>query len=488
MIEFAIVGLGAWGLCVLERTVVRARHSSAPIRVHLVEPGQLGGGVYSASQPDYLVLNNACGQLSLYASPNSEEHPPYAVGLYEWAVVRGFRWVGHECRIGTEGEPIRPTDYLPRRLMGEYLAWFYDTLVADAPDNLEIVRHYAAAVDISPEIGGREAVVLDSGTTLSVDHVVLTSGHTFNAEQPGRSGAVRYLRPYPVEYFDEPIPPGAPVAVAGMGLVGFDVLTALTVGRGGTYEPMGSRKRYVPSGREPVIHLYSRSGVPYCAKSAHGVDPYGAYQPVVCTPEEFAELTHPGGSPIRRQVDFRNELLPLLFAEMQARYYTHAAYLKGGVEESSTARALLRSAWLDGDFENAVQKLGLLYGPLRSHHPDLRRCRPPLRLGPRLPGPGLRNDRDRPGRGAGRRGQPGQGGPGGAQDPPRPVALGHRVRRAVPRVLHRLPVECAGTDQPARGRSPAAAVPAAPRPPRRRRGPDRTGAGPRGHRAGRRLR
>jgi uncharacterized NAD(P)/FAD-binding protein YdhS len=95
MIEFAIVGLGSWGLCVLERTVVRARQSSSPIRVHLVDPGQLGGGVYSSGQPDYLVLNNACGQLSLYASPNSEEHPPYAVGLYEWAVVRGFRWVGH---------------------------------------------------------------------------------------------------------------------------------------------------------------------------------------------------------------------------------------------------------------------------------------------------------------------------------------------------------------------------------------------------------
>ena len=72
--------------------------------------------------------------------------------------------------------------------------------------------------------------------------------------------------------------------------------------------------------------------MPYCAKSAHGVDPYGDYQPVVCTPEAFAELTHPGGSPVRRQVDFRNDLLPLLFAEMQARYYTHAAYLKGGIE------------------------------------------------------------------------------------------------------------------------------------------------------------
>ncbi len=41
---------------------------------------------------------------------------------------------------------------------------------------------------------------------------------------------------------------------------------------------MGDRKRYVPSGREPDIYLYSRSGVPYCAKSAHGVDPYGDYR------------------------------------------------------------------------------------------------------------------------------------------------------------------------------------------------------------------
>jgi hypothetical protein len=28
--------------------------------------------------------------------------------------------------------------------MGEYLAWFYEALIADAPSNLEIVRHYAA--------------------------------------------------------------------------------------------------------------------------------------------------------------------------------------------------------------------------------------------------------------------------------------------------------------------------------------------------------
>ena len=202
MIEVAIVGLGSWGLCVMERTVNHARRTGKPVRLHLIEPAQLGGGVYSAEQPDFLMLNNACGQLSLYAAPDGDAPPPYAVGLHQWAMVSGYRWVGYECRIGAGGEAIRPTDYLPRRLMGEYLVWFYDTLVDYAPPNLEIVRHYAAAVDISPALQGREAVLLDNDTTLTVDHVVLTSGHTWNDERVV-DGGVRYLRAYPIEGLDQ---------------------------------------------------------------------------------------------------------------------------------------------------------------------------------------------------------------------------------------------------------------------------------------------
>jgi uncharacterized NAD(P)/FAD-binding protein YdhS len=246
--------------------------------------------------------------------------------------------------------------------MGEYLVWFYDTLLTDIPPNLEIVRHYAAATDISPEIGGRERVQLDNGTTISVDHVVLTSGHTFNDESVGSSTQVRYLRPYPVDYFDIPLPPGAPIAIAGMGLVGFDLLTALTIGRGGSYRDMGDRKRYMPSGKEPDIYLYSRSGVPYCAKSAHGTDPYGDYEPIVCTPAVFSELTNPAGSPLRRRVDFRNDLLPLLFAEMQGRYYTHAAYLKGGVAAVTAVRQQLQAAWASRTYAQAVSRLEPTYG------------------------------------------------------------------------------------------------------------------------------
>ncbi len=360
-IDLAIVGLGSWGVCVLERAVAQARRVETSVRVHVIEPGALGGGVYAMGQPDYLVLNNPCGQLCLYASPDGGEDPPYAVGLFEWAVQQGYRWNGHECRITRSGRPIEPTDYLPRRLMGEYLVWFYESLVTNAPPNMEVVRHYATAVDIS-SVAGREAVVLDNGRTLCVNHVVLTSGHTWNDEFAGRHSAVRYLRPYPVEYFDTPVPPGESVAIAGMGLVGFDLLTALTVGRGGTFEDVGDRKRYRPSGNEPLIHLYSRSGVPYCAKSAHGVDPYGEYQPVVCTPEAIAGLTHPGGASARRQVDFRRDLLPLLFAEMQSRYLIHAAFLKGGADESADVRDCLTRAWGVGAFDGVVDGYEPVYG------------------------------------------------------------------------------------------------------------------------------
>jgi uncharacterized NAD(P)/FAD-binding protein YdhS len=246
--------------------------------------------------------------------------------------------------------------------MGEYLVWFYDTLLKDAPPNLEVVRHYASAVDVSSMLGGKEAVLLDSGETLTVDHVVLTSGHTWNVEPVRGTTGLDYLRPYPVDYFDESIPAGAPVAIAGMGLVAFDVMTALSVGRGGTFEEIGKRLRYVRSGREPIIYLYSRSGVPYCAKSAHGIDPYGDYQPVVCTPEKFHDITHRDGSTTRRQVDLRTELLPLLFAEMQSRYHLHSAVLHGGDVEAGHVREQLRRGAARGELDAVVTGLESRYG------------------------------------------------------------------------------------------------------------------------------
>ena len=242
--------------------------------------------------------------------------------------------------------------------MGEYLAWFYDTATRDVPTNLELVRHYERALDVVPVKGDRESVLFETGRAIVVDHVILTSGHTPNRQPEPEPGSVRYMQPYPVSQFAAAPAAGESIALAGMGLVGYDLMAALTTGRGGTFLDVGDRKKYLPSGREPVITLFSRSGVPYCAKSASGIDPTGDYRPVVCTPEVFAAIRNGGSAEFsRRSVDFRNELLPLLFAEMQARYHVQAATLRGGKEGSVRTQKMLHDAWLSNHFGEAIRGL-----------------------------------------------------------------------------------------------------------------------------------
>lgn len=362
MIDVAIVGLGAWGLCVLERTISRARLSTHPIRVHAIDSGVLGGAAYGPQQPDYLVLNNACGQLSLYASPDSAVTPGYSLSLYEWATRRGYRWVGDECRIGTEGALITPGDYLPRRLMGEYLAWFYETAIRELPPNLELVRYHSAVIDIVAGADDRERVVLADGRSIVVHHVVLASGHTPNQEAAAKPGEIQESPAYPVERLASSPAPGEPIAVSGMGLVAFDVIAALTTGRGGRFRETDDRKVYLASGREPRINLYSRTGIPYCAKSVTGTDPTGDYRPVVCTPEAFAAIRGTAQTS-RRQTDLRRELLPLLLAEMRARYYIQAAKISVGPNYAQRTAIQLGHAWLAGDFDDATANLAARYGP-----------------------------------------------------------------------------------------------------------------------------
>ena len=363
MIDVAIVGLGAWGMCVLERTIRSARRSAVPLRVHLIEPGVVGGVQYAPGQPDYLILNNACGQLSLYAAPDDDVPPRYGLSLYEWAVDRGYHWFGDECRAEPHGRRLDPGDYLPRRLMGEYLAWFYETALRHLPDNMEVVRHYSTAVDIVAHAGQRERVVLADGGSIVVDHVVLTSGHTPNQQAAVETGQVSPLQPYPVDVLARTPGAGEHVAVSGMGLVAYDVLAALTTGRGGRFAEDGSRFVYQRSGREPVISLFSRSGVPYCAKSSVGTDPTGDYRPVICTPEVFAAIRGTADNGVaRRPVDLRRELLPLLFTEMRTRYYLHAAATAGGAAEARRTREQLRSGWLAGTFDEVASALALRHG------------------------------------------------------------------------------------------------------------------------------
>ncbi len=362
MLRIAIVGLGPWGVCALERVVTTAhqeRESGVDVAVHVIEPGTPGSGVYDVNQPDYLLLNNPCGELSLYPFEIEDYQPCYGVGLYDWAVARGYRWVNDRCVIDPMGQPIERHHFLPRRLMGEYLQWFYRALVSSAPPGIHIVHHPTAAVDLIARRNGTEEVHLANGGTVVVDHVIVTSGHTGNRHADADP---RVLDPYPVGSYVDTIPTDATVAVSGMGLVAVDVVTALTLGRGGRFVESGSGLRYLPSGREPRVQLFSRSGLPFTAKSVTGKDRSDVYRPVICTDEALDALSGRSNGR-RRSVNVRREFLPLLFGEMYARYYAQVAFQASGARADGVAvRERLAAAWTEGRFEAELEGLAARFG------------------------------------------------------------------------------------------------------------------------------
>jgi hypothetical protein len=363
LVEVAIIGLGSWGLCTLERIIDAGRRApTRAVTVHVVEPARPGGGLYSHASPDYLILNTPCGQHSLYPYPARIGEDRLGQGFYEWVVERGYRWHGHECRISSTGQAISPSDFLPRRLMGEYLEWFYQVLLMEAPANVSVVHHKTRAVDIEATPHGRECVYLENGSSFEIDHAVLTLGHTQEAASRAEQGRLK-TGPYPVERYVGTVSPGDKVAVEGMGLVALDVVAALTVGLGGRFTTEQNGKlRYHPSGREPTVYLFSRSGFPFCAKSIGTADPVGGYEPAICTTEAVRRLHQSDSGNPDRPIDAREELLPLVFGEMTLRYYTHAAQLEHGPEAADRVHADLVGAWVAGTFEESCARYTVAYG------------------------------------------------------------------------------------------------------------------------------
>ncbi|WIH04874.1 FAD/NAD(P)-binding protein [Xanthomonas translucens pv. graminis] len=356
-IQIAVVGLGPWGLCALERIVFHARASRlAAITVHVVEPFTPGTGIYEESLPDYLVMNNACGDIGLARlwRHGAEQE----TRLYDWAVSHGYRRFGRDYRKDPAGVPITPEDFLPRRLMGEYLRWYYRELLDSLPPTLKIRLHRTWARALLPGKDGGEEVWLDSGECLSVDHVILTFGNADAVSNPPADDAARGMSPYPVSAYLPGVSAETRVAVTGMGLVAIDVVMTLTQGMGGRFEECGERVAYHPSGREPSIFLISRSGLPFRQKSTAVSQVAARKAAFVFGPPAIDRLLARG----KAAIDFVADVLPLLLREMSARYYVQAVYEAKGELESRQLAQRLRNASCLADFDAAIDGLARCFG------------------------------------------------------------------------------------------------------------------------------
>jgi len=365
-----IVGMGPRGLSVLERVAAIAAGRQSLLDIILIEPGECGPGVHPTGQPQHLLINTVASQVTMFPALGAVRHAPLCAtpSLTAWARQSGYRRFGDSYhRIAGAGDAITESDYLPRSMLGEYLAWTCQQIAAALPACVTLTHHRLRAIDLWQQQDGRTAIELESGFIVHSDFVFLTTGHGRNlpsdldaslakfaqdhARYNSRLSFVRHV--YPLDKLVR-VSAGARVAIQGLGLSAHDVIAEFTVGRGGVFvrQPNGQGGqvvRYQRSGREPTLTLCSRNCLPYAARGINQKGLDGRHHPHYFTQDAVEALRRMAlatrGS---RQLDFDRELLPLLKREMAWVYRNTlartAALPANAVADGAAPHALLPAA------------------------------------------------------------------------------------------------------------------------------------------------
>lgn len=290
--SLAIVGVGPRGTAVVERlAALRSEQAHpVPLDLHLVEPTQFGAGaVWRTDQDPDLCMNTLAAASTLFTDESYTGPGPVRPGptFHQWAEqVRSRGIPQHWGQHTAELLDMKPWSHPSRALFGHYLVWCLDQALAALASTgvVTVHRHPRRATGLRPLGSGGFEVQLDGGEPVRVDAVVLALGWT--PTQPGgqdvslgelsasarEAGEVTWVAPdSPINQDLRPLRPGQDVLVRGLGMGFFDLLSRLTIGRGGRFESLeGGRLRYHPSGDEPVLHAASARGVPFLSKTRYG--------------------------------------------------------------------------------------------------------------------------------------------------------------------------------------------------------------------------
>jgi len=318
-LRIAIIGMGPKGLYALERMVAEMTKLSAQpqIELHLFErSGHFGSGaVYSPHQPEFLIMNYPNYKIDVRYGTEHSSTVPDLKDLILWSTSNGSR------------KALSEHAFSPRKIIGEYLASSFNTIVNAAPDNLRIYCHHATVDDILETDGelGIESINHNRKTAVNihVDRVLVTTGHCSwkgKLELDDIFSCDEFYPDVPFVYpVDEKLAlvrPTDNVAIKGLGLTFIDTVLALTEGRGGRFERTISGKlRYLPSNKEPLgILAFSRSGLPMVPRT--GEEGNGDYRP-----RYFEYGTLMDGIAAGKRPDFLEHVLPLFIRETTYRYY-----------------------------------------------------------------------------------------------------------------------------------------------------------------------
>lgn len=323
----AVVGAGPRGVGFLERLSANLAELSPgrPIKVHLVDPYPPGAGrVWRRDQSSLLWMNSMAQDVTMFTDDSVACAGPVVPGpsLAEWAATVG----------DPETAEVTGRTFATRRLASRYLSWFFEHVRETLPDTVTVVVHRETVTEVTGPVDGPQQVWL-SGADLPLvaDVVVFAIGH-LDAENHGpaaeladfaRRHGLYYLPPaYTADVDLSAVPAGEPVLVRGLGLAFVDLMALLTQGRGGTYaEAADGTLTYRPSGREPVLYVGSRRGVPYHAKIG-----YGFAGPPPPLPRFFSPAVVDDLLATHEHLDFDRDVWPLLAKDVGWGHYHELAH------------------------------------------------------------------------------------------------------------------------------------------------------------------
>ncbi|MCX4760911.1 FAD/NAD(P)-binding protein [Streptomyces sp. NBC_01275] len=307
--SLVIVGAGPRGTGLIERIAANTPelYAGSGLDIHLVDPHPPGAGrIWRAAQSPLLWMNSHAEDVTMFTDETVAMDGPVRPGptLHEWA--------------GLDGRT-----FADRRIQGAYLRWVHEEAVAALPPEIAVHHHPRRALRVSGSREGRQQVWLEGRPRpLLADLVVLALGHLDAELDDEQRALAAYAREHDLTHLPpdftadsdlSALRPGEPVLVRGFGLAFVDLTVLLTEGRGGRYE---GDDTYLPSGREPVLYVGSRRGVPYHSKI--GYDWTGERPPLprFLGPAEIEGLLAlPGG------FDFRRDVWPLVEKELGFAHY-----------------------------------------------------------------------------------------------------------------------------------------------------------------------
>ncbi|CAI3922095.1 FAD/NAD(P)-binding protein [Commensalibacter communis] len=307
-ITISIIGVGPRGINLFERIIAHCffdkKLHGKEITIQLFNNNSnYGMGCHDINQSENLLVNTICNQITTF--------PDESVLNYKFS-LKGpsfYEWLQNKYKNNNEFK-IDPLGYYSRKELGNYLCWSFNFLYSIELQHVNFIKIVDTVTDIQKG-DDNNWILSTTDTQYLSDFVFITTGHdcheyTFSNKKK--------MYAYPLTNIQNNVDANDIVAIQGIGLTTFDVIATLTEDRGGKYIKQSDRYTYLPSGKEPKIVAFARSGLPLSARGKSYKELREQYKAEFFTREKILALQK------QNKKDFQKDYLPLILQDMEYVY------------------------------------------------------------------------------------------------------------------------------------------------------------------------